>query len=254
MSRPIFYYGNLLLSGTLSGTADSATNPVRRVRDGSIGFEHTPAQASSTLTVTGDIYVTLTASGTPAAWSFPRCLLTSGTAVQLHRMDDVAETGIALVDSFTVSAETTSVHRELTTSGALVWRVRVISPSGAEAGQDLHEVQLSSTKYQLPRSPSVGVTRTTIRQFDRVPLPGGEPFRARRGPPLRRVDYDFVILSGAELTNLHALVSGTDRSQAFVFTDDLGSTYWAELMGLTHLDADAAGVNTVALSVQEVRV
>lgn len=251
--RPVIYYGNLLLSGTLSGTAEDTSNVARKVRDGSINLPYTVT--ADVLTIqSGSITLELTSPAAPDAFVLPKCALLSGHTVLLQSMDDLAETNLATLVTLNLTSATEFILEELTTpTPRAVWRLLISGAQSLDAQARVHEWQLALEKLTLPRSPQVGVGRERVRQFTRLPVPGGQPFVKRDGPRLRRTTYDLVVLSGTEVDSMRDFADAVDGGQAFTLTDDLGSSYWAELSAENFAEDDQAGASRVRLQFQEIR-
>lgn len=252
MPRPILYHGNLLLSGSVSGTQDSSSNPVRKVRDGSVNLPYT-VTADVAGIQSGSVTLQLTVAASPDAFVLPRCDLLSGHTITLESMDDLAETNLATVHTVTLTSATEFYLQELASPTARkVWRLEISGATALAAQGKVHEFQLAD-KYQLPRSPEVNVARTRVRQFTRLPIPGGQPFVKRDGPRLRQNGYSLVILSGSEVDTLRNFVDTVEGGQAFTMTDDLQESYWAELLSANLEEEDEAGVSRVTLQFQEIK-
>lgn len=257
--NPIAYYGNLLLSGTLSGSAAATTNPVRLVSDGSINVTY--ALTSATVTQSGSVLVSLTVSGAPVALSIPRCEIPSGYTLKLQSMSNpVTEAGLVTVVSAFFNAETFSFLSGFAApTAALYWRVLLSGVSGLSVAEAA-EVQLALVSANLG-APQVGVERTHKRQFARVEIPGGQPFVRRDGPMLERSRYVLVGVSGgsgiegaADQATLEAFVEAVNGGDAFTLVDDLARSYWAELLDVDVVVGDTAGVHGWSLTFQEIQV
>ena len=249
---PIIYYGNALLSGSLSGENDSSANPVARVRDGSVNLPYTHVLSGASRLDT--VAVVLTSAVQPDSIAFPKCALTSGVRVQVWQASGIGAPDLNEVLDETLPSDTSFYLADLSaTSGNLTWIVGISATAQQPLPQYVHEILLAR-KYTPPRSPEVSVTRTRLRQFTRLPIPGGQPFTKRDGPMLRNTLYSFVVLSGAEVDALRNFISEIDGGQSFVITDDLGSSYWAELIGSNVPEQDDAGVSSISLQFQEVKV
>lgn len=254
MARPIFYHGNYLLSGTVTGSNDSAANPVRKVHDGSINLPYVFSVDVDPTTQSGQVTVDLTTRELPAALSLPKCALLSGHTVKLQSMTNTAGDGTVDVITSGLTAPQNFLLAELpVASGNFVWRV-VISGASGLVTPKVNEVQLASTKTQLPRSPEVAVSREHVRQFTRMPVPGGQPFVKRDGPMLRLVRYQFRSVQGTETNALRSFVQDIEGGSAFTMTSDLEESYWAELLAPTVPEEDEAGVSQWTLTPQEIKV
>lgn len=251
MGRPTIYYGNLFSLGVLSGTEDTADNPVRRIADGSVNLRYTLTSTVASR-ASGEVEVTLTTAAAPDA-----LVLVSGGTVSGHRWilesEDVGGGNNATILDFTISAQVDRFVREISGATARrVWRLTVSGVSGVTTNQEPYEIQLG-TKHQLPRSPEVGVARERVRQFTRVPIPGGQPFVKRDGPRLRRTTYRLVVLSGSEVTAAEDFVDAVQGGQAFTIVDDQAAQYYAELLRQDIPFPDEAGVYRMEFMFQETR-
>lgn len=247
--RPITYYGNLFSLGTLSGSNSTSSNSVARIADGSISLDY---QLTSGLTPSGDIQVTLSTAQTASALTVP-----SGLAVSGHRFilesEDVGGGNNATILDFTLSSTSGTFVREF--SGATARKVWRLTVSGTLSGSQFttREVTLSD-KLQFPRSPAVGVPRSSVRQFSRINIPGGQPFVKRDGPKLKRTAYTFVVLSGAERDSIDTWIEGIEGGEAFYFIDDEAGEYWAEVPDPPIPFQDEAGVHNLIMTFQEIAV
>jgi hypothetical protein len=263
--RPVIYYGNLLLSGTLSGTNASPTNPVRQTADGSINLPYIHTANVSPTLQSGSVYVTLTSAQAPVGLSLPRALLSSGHTLKLQSMSN-AQTEAGLTTALTVTFSGTTRSYLAETSGltpALVWRVLISGVSGIVPAQ-ANEIQLIGTRFQLG-APQVGVARGHVRQYVRTGVPGGQPFVRRDGPKLERSQYVLASVVSGELDSVNddiltdgdglvAFIDATDGGGAFTLTDDLSRSYWAELLDVEVAENDVAGVSSWSLTFQEIAV
>lgn len=256
MPRPIVYYGNHMTSGTLSGSTESTDNPVREVADGSINLGYAVTTDVSPTAHSGQVDLVLNAAVRPAAFILPRCSLVSGLTLLLQSMDDVGGTNLATVVSADISTLTTFYKAEISSGETprAVWRLLISGVSGLVPAK-VHESQLAVTRTQFARSPEVSVSRIRVRQFTRIPVPGGQPFVKKDGPRLRRYTYNFVLVSGATENNpMRDFVDAVEGGEAFTTQDDLGDCYWAELLGNEINEGDSAGVSRWATAIQEIRV
>lgn len=254
MAVPTVYYGNLMLSGTLSGSNNTTTNPARRVADGSINLSYTATRDVSASLHSGQVQVVLTSAQVPDALSIPLMSVPSGFTLELQSAPSEFASGTTVLSTTFTDAETTRYKSDLPsgTSAALVWRVVLSGVSGLVAAK-VNEVQLA-TKQAYPRNVEVGVQRQHVRQFTRIPVPGGQPFVKRDGPKLRRFTYKFYTIDSAEVGNFRDLVHALEGGDAFTFSDDLGDWYWAEMPDPVVPEDDQAGVASWSVVVQEVRV
>jgi hypothetical protein len=254
VSQPIIYYGNALLSGTLSGSNATAANPIARVRDGSVNnsFKVTLSGATDRDGVVG---LTLTTAAQPTGFVLPRCALSSGATVTLIMQTGPTDSaGLETLVSDTLTEDKSFYLADIApTSGNLYFALTVSATSGITVAQTAHEIVLAQ-KYTLPRSPEVSVSRGKLRQFNRTDIPGGEPFIRRTGPMLRETAMNFVIVSGSEANALRGFVGGVEGGSAFTLTDDLGDSYWSELVDADVPEEDEAGVSSVALTFREIGV
>lgn len=249
MARPVIYYDNLFSIGTLSGEHSTTDNPVRQVGDGSINLDY---QVTSGTTPTGFFQVTLPTAQAPDALVFARAELVSGHRIILES-EDVGGGNNATILDFTLTSGVDRLVSGIT--GATARRVWRLTISGVQAGlsqAQVHEAMLA-TKLELPRSPIVGVERARMRQFTRVPVPGGQPFVKRDGPRLRRTGYTFALTSGTQVSDVETFVDAVDGGQAFFLVDDLQQSYFAELLGTDVGFDDQAGEFGLQLTFLEVR-
>lgn len=253
--KPIVFYGNLLLSGVLIGSRNSTSNPVRKVADGSINLPYTHTADTGPGLHSGSISVTLTSAQVPSTLVLPQCSIASGFTLLLQSMDDVFGTNTVNVISADFNSTTKFYKQDLPSGAAanLVWRVMLSGASGLVPAK-VNEIQLATTKEQFARSHQVGVERGRVRQFTRTPIPGGQPFVKRDGPRLRRTGISLILVSGTEVNAVRDFVDAVEGGDAFTFTDDLGSSYWAELLGAEVIEDDQAGVSSWRLQFQEIKV
>lgn len=253
MARPIIYHSNLLLSGSISGTAATTDNPVRKLRDGSINLPY-EVTADVAGIQSGSVTLELTAAQAPDAFILPKCDLLSGHTIVLESMDDLAETNLATVVSADIVTPTVFLLSGTSgTTARAVWRMTITGAIGLAEQAKVHEWTLP-TRYDFPNSPQIGVGRARVRQFTRLAIPGGQPFVRRDGLRLRRTAYQFVLVSGSEVDGLRAVVDVLEGGDAFTHTDDLAQSYWGELLEQVVDEGDEAGVSSVQLTVQEIRV
>jgi len=262
--RPIVYYGNLLLSGTLSGTNNSTTNPVRQVADGSINLGYILASDQSPTLQSGSVYVILVSSQAPLGISIPKGLLQSGHTLKLQSMSDpVSEAGLVTALTTTFTAQTEFYLAQISgLAAAAVWRVLISGVSGLVPART-HEIQLFTHQFEFGEV-QVGIDRGHVRQFSRIAIPGGQPFVRREGPKLERSPYRLFSVVSAQLgfteenlTNGDGLVDfidAIDGGDAFTLTDDLARSYWAELLDAEPSQSDVAGVSEWTLTFQEIKV
>lgn len=253
--KPIVYFGNLMLSGTLTGSNESTSNPVREVADGSINLGYILTEDVSPTLHSGSATVEMGVARVPTTLVLPKCLLQSGMTLRLFGADDTAGTNQTNPVTQLFTAETRFFLAELPSGSAAkkVWTLSVSGVSGLVPAQT-HEIQLASSRSEFDRPPQVGVTRVRVLQYTRIAVPGGQPFVKREGPRLRRTEFTFLLTSGAEIDEVHAFVDGVDGGGAFTLTDDLGQSYWAELLGNDVGETDEAGVFTWRPTFQEIAV
>lgn len=247
---PKFYYNDRFRLGTLSGSNATGLNPVERVSDGFMGMAYA---ATSGVTPSGIVQVTLTEADVPHSLVIAKASMLSGYRLILESEDVGGGNNAVRVDE-TVPVVTgiTSVVYAISGGSAArrVWRLTMSGVSGQSPLQ-LYEGMLADLQ-DMPRSNSVGVTRTRVRQFTRTPVPGGQAFVVRDGPRLRRTRYSFVVVSGSEVTGLEQFVDGIDGGEAFFHIDDRGAQYMAELLTPDQVFDDSAGTFSVDMTVQEV--
>jgi hypothetical protein len=259
--RPVVYYNNLLLSGTLTGSNSTSANPVRLVDDGSINVAY--ALTSATTLQSGHVRVALTSAQAPAALSLPKCEIPSGYTLKLQSMTDpVTEAGLVTVVSATFTTMTRFFLVPITGAAvSLHWRVMLSGVSGLVPAQT-HEVQLAQVAAIIG-SVQLGVDRGHVLQKTRIPVPGGQPFVRRDGPKLDRTGYVLIAASGAyaaavsglaDQAVLQAFIEAVEGGDAFTLTDDLNRSYWAELLDGEVMERDDAGVSAWRLTFQEIQV
>jgi hypothetical protein len=264
MPAPIVYHGNVLASGSF-GVKGQLTNtefdpidpenPVARVIDGSVLLKHTPSGEL----YAGDVLRAITYQVVATADHSPDTLIFYGTASSdansyvLGQSTDFIGTGSytnwsgnigpvsgLLIQSFTNPAQTSKLYWRFGSVGLAAWEVMVP-----------REMWIA-TSWTMPRSPSVGIDRTRVRQFTRLDIPNGQPFVKRRGALLRQTTYNSVMVSGTEINAFNAMLSDIEGGEIFPFTDDLGDSYLAELVGPAIVEQDEAGIYTVGMTFREV--
>lgn len=244
---PRFYYNDRFRLGVLSGSESTTLNPVRRVADGSITL---PYAATSGVTPSGIVLVTLASADDPTHFIVARASILSGYTFKLEK-EDVGGGNNETVLNETL---TSGINAILTISGSAtkrkVWRLTVMAASGATPIK-IFEMGLMD-KELMPRSNEVGVTRTDMLQFTRTEIPGSEPFTVGDGPSRIRTNYSFVVISGAEVTGVRNFILGVSRGEHFMHTDDLGRSYWSEMPGKDVPMNDEAGLYRWSVTVQEV--
>lgn len=248
MPQPIVYHSNLFSLGTLSGSHDTLTNPVRRAADGSVNLAYKAFSGGEDYI--GAIQVTLPAVDRPSGLVLVRATMTSGVRFILESEEIGGGKNSTELD-FTLSGEALPIYRALSGSSPerKVWRLTISGISGQDALK-LYEAQLA-TEYQLPRSPEVRVERVRVRQFTRIPVPGGQPFVKRDGASLRQTVATYALLSGSQISGAEAFVDVVEGGEAFTLVDDRAETYWAELLGSPRFE-DTAGVFMVSLGFLEI--
>lgn len=265
MSQPIVYHGNLLASGSfgVKGQSNNAAfdpidsdNPVARVIDGSVLLPHTPS---------GELYAggalrSVTYQSVVTSNYSPDVLAYFGT----HGADAWS---FAVLQSSDFSASATTTRLSVATPGPLSglaiyslndshhnsrfnWMVNWVGL--AAWGVSVPNEMWLAKAWTMPRSPEVGVERTRSRQFARLPIPNGQPFVKRYGPALRVTSYESILLSGSEIDAFNAMLTDIEGGEIFPFTDDLGDSYLAELVGPAVVEPDEAGVYAVSLTFREV--
>ncbi len=246
--RPKFYHNDRFRLGTLSGSTNSPTNPMARACDGDVGLYYVLTSGSPPF---GRLEVELPTTEIPYALVISKAAQLSGCQILLEsttlaratwatRVNELASGAVSEV--FVVSGDSGLARH--------VWRLTV---SGVTvSGQlQLYEAMLADLQ-EMPRSNEVGVERTRVRQYTRIPIPGGAPFVKRDGPRLRRTGYSFTVLDGAEVQALEAFVDSVDGGEFFFHVDDRGEQYVAELANPGQVFTDTAGVYSISMVVQEV--
>ncbi len=250
--RPKFYYNDRFRLGPLSGSTMADDNPVARIADGDVGLYY--------LVTSGDPPVGVLQLTMPSGDPVGPTHLVIGKASNLngYRLTLVSEdvdggnqNNRVLVD---LATDTYNYVVEVigpAWSPRSVWRLTI---SGLTSGMEpakLYEAMLAD-EQEMPRSNEVGVERTRVRQFTRIPVPGGTPFTKRDGPRLRRTGYSFKVLDGAEVAAMEAFVDAIEGGEFFFHIDDRAEQYMAELAGPGQVFSDTAGVYSINMTVQEV--
>jgi hypothetical protein len=114
-----------------------------------------------------------------------------------------------------------------------------------------HELMVGD-RTPFPRSPSVGVARARVWQRTRLPIPGGSAFTVRQGDDLRAPTYIFVATEAETVTGIEAFLRTNDTGEPFMFLDDRGALYWAEMLGTETVFDDQGGVYTYRVSIREI--
>lgn len=245
--RPAFYYNDRFRLGTLFGSAASTINPVRRVADGSITVGYVPTTGDPP---SGTVLVILDTADYPTHFVIPRANALSGYRFILQKADVGGGNLVTVLDESLTSGTTAILALSGDTTPRRVWGLTVSGLAGADL---LRVFELGLMDKQLmPRSNSVGVKRSNIRQYGRIDIPGSEPFTIGQGPKRRADAYAFVVVSGAEEVGVQAFIDGIDRGQHFMHTNDRGVSYWAEIVSKDIALDDTAGVNNWNVVVQEV--
>lgn len=133
----------------------------------------------------------------------------------------------------------------------LLDHVRARLVSGTRKSGALYEAMLCSAT-PLPRDPQVGVVRGHVMRRLRLEQPGGASWTVRLGEEQRAVQYTMVTTRAETVSGVEEFLRASDDGRPFVFQDDMGSLYWAEVPA-TRVDFDdQAGVYTYAFAVREV--
>lgn len=245
--RPRFYYNDRFRLGTLSGSATTALNPVRRIADGSITLPYT---VTSGVTPSGVVQVTLASADAPPYFVVARANLLSGYTFVLEKEDVGGGNNETVLNETLTSGTNVILAISGSTTKRAVWRLTATAASGATALK-VFEMGLMDREL-MPRSNEVGVARTDARQFRRTDIPGGEPFVVGAGPSRRRTNYNFTVISGSEVNGVRDFILGVGRGEHFMHTDDLGRSYWCEMAATDVPMGDEAGVYRWSVTVQEV--
>jgi hypothetical protein len=255
--RPIIYYGNVFAFGVLSGTNTEVNEPtgaVRRVSDADLSNPYQIVDGDPSTVegiVSGEVAV-FTDGSLPTGFAMVIGSQLSGFQARLLS-EDIGGGAAQVHDSRTLSGND-AYHFAVTplSSGNQVWRYELSGTTSGIGIPQLNEIMLG-VRYQLPRSPEVGVGRTKQRRFDRLAIPGGQPFLFRQGSALRQRAFRFYLISGTETEELDDFLDGVDGGDPFFLVDDHGEGYWAELVGNDQASDDQAGVHLVALTFCEIR-
>ncbi len=123
--------------------------------------------------------------------------------------------------------------------------------TAAQANAGAAEVMLGSGLL-FPRDHQVGVERAVLRQFIRTEMDGGEPFMARTGDDLKETRYQLITTEAETASGIEQFIRTNDAGEPFLFRDDLGELYWAELPESDQTYADEAGVWGYELLIRQV--
>jgi hypothetical protein len=256
--RPIVYYGNFYIaSGTLSGTnTDTASvkSAVRRVADADLSLAYQLVSGDPGA-ITGVVsgQVALYSDGVvPTGFVMVHGELLSGFVATLWS-EDTGAVNPQTHDSRTLTSDA-PYHFAISgvSGGTEQWRYSLSGTTSGLGIPHLHELLLG-TRYQFPRSPQVNVQRSIVRRFTRHEIPGGQPFVFKQGTNLRETLYTFQVISGTEVDNLRAFVSGVEGGEPFFLVDDLEEAYWAELVQGNVTFSDDFGLWEAQLGFREVK-
>jgi len=247
MAIPKFYYDDQFRGGTLSGSESSTTNPVRRVADGDITIAYT---ATSGLTPSGVVSGLLSAAARPDALVICRAASLSGHRITVVSSEPDGSSPFTEFDDVV----TDSASSVLTLSGSTARQSWVVSISGVSGLDQLsiYDAMLA-TELELPRSVEIGVNRTPVRQYARIPIRGSQAFTQRLGPVLRSRGYSFIAVSGSELDSVSDFVESMESGEIFYHVDDQGAGFCAELSQEVGFQ-DSAGVYALSVDLIEVAV
>jgi len=248
VSLPVFYHSNLFALGTLTGTASGTFNPLRRIADGDIGLPYNFTTGDPPI---GSAELTLSGAALPVALVMVRMEQVSGYRLILESEDVGGGNNVTVIDD-TLSDVFSAVYPISGSSARRVWRLTLSGVSGLAVAR-VYESMLAST-YTFPRPVEVGVSRTRIRQCNRIDIPGGQPFTQQMGPMLRQNDYSFFAISGSEIDALEEFILAIDDGGSVYHEDDLGAAFWAEVFAKDLQLDDQAGVFGVQMTAREVRV
>lgn len=244
---PRFYFNDRFRLGTLSGSAATTLNSVRRIADGSITL---PYALTSGVTPSGIVQVTLASADAPPYFVIARANILSGYTFVLEKEDVGGGNNETVLSETLTSGTNVVIEISGSATARAVWRLTATAASGATALR-VFEMGLMDREL-MPRSNEVGVQRADMRQFRRTDIPGSEPFVVGEGPSRRRTAYSFIVVSGAEVTGVRDFILGTARGEHFMHTDDLGRSYWCEMPDSAAPMSDEAGVYSWQVTVQEV--
>lgn len=251
MAKPIFYYGNALAAGVLTGTSTLETNPVRRVADS----DKTLLYTLITDTVGPDVEVGQVAVTLPIAATRTHFVLVSGTALSgwtLSVESEDADGGNNA--SHGSQAMTSDAPFVLALSGVTtarrVWRAKFTSVSGIETSPKLYEMMVAK-QYQFGMAPLIGVTRTRVHNYQRLDVPGGAPYKHRLGEDYLAIGYRYT-LPTTELSGFRSFLRENDGGEPFWHIDDESNSFWGELRNVNVSFDDQAGVHSFSFVVQEI--
>ncbi len=108
-------------------------------------------------------------------------------------------------------------------------------------------------ELRFPRDHQVGVERTTILRRTRLTPPGVSPITLREGDDLRQTAYELVTTRAETVSGVQAFLEQNDAGTPFLFRDDRGALYWAEMPEPAEVFQDNAGVYTYTLTIREIR-
>ena len=250
MSLPSIYYSNLLALGVLSGTNDDLAYPVRRVADADISLPWPVISGTSLTTIQAEVNVTVPVADTRDAFVLPKGEGLSGFTFSVQS-EDVGGGNNAFHGSYTATDDE-PILLQLTgvTTPRRVWRVLVSGVTSGIGTPIVYEAMLA-TRLDFPRRPAIGVERTIIQQTQRLPIPGGAPFRFRLGQELNRVKYALEVQESL-VSGFENFVRENDGGEPFWFVDDQDESYWAEAPESEFVFDDQAGVYFFPILIQEI--
>lgn len=251
MGIPKIYYNNRFAAAdVLSGSEASDGNPVRRVADGDLSLKYYLFDSPGD-PVSGTVHATMAAATLPTYFVQARATAVSGYTIKVFSSDygggnqaQHLETTLSGDDSFVEVLSGADTARRC-------WWVEYSTEVSGLGACNLYEVMLAD-QLELPRSPEVGVTRTTVQNYQQMAIPGAASFKLRLGEDYRKVGYSLYLVSGTEVDDVETFLQTNDGGEPFWFVNDLGSEYWAELQGPAHEFDDQAGVYGYGLVINEV--
>lgn len=258
MAKPKLYHRNLLSLGSLSGSNDDASNSdttaaVRRIADADITEPYQIISGAVTSGVTAaSLSGAIALTGvSQSATHFVKVRAENASGLQATVAVDGADYGPFTLGS-DGHAEVFALSGGEAVSGD-VWLLVWDMPSGVTfAGTPRFYELMLATELPLPRRPQVGVQRSRVHQLNRTDPPGQAAFITRLGGDYRETQYDVVATQSEVTSGFEAFVSENDGGEPFVFLDEDGEAYWAELADDGARFNDEAGVYSFAVSIREI--
>lgn len=250
--KPILYYNNAFARAeVLSGTQTDSANPVRRVGDSDLTLKHYLFSSG----VVGDpgsgiVHATLAAAETRTHFVQPRATAVSGFTVKVYSSDVGGGNTVQHMENVLASSDSFVQVLSGVGTARRCWWVEYGTAAGGLGAANLYEVMLAD-KLEMPRSALIGTARAIQQNYQKMPVPGSASFKLRLGDDYRRVAYQFTVTSG-EVVSIQTFLGINDGGEPFWFTDDLGSSYWAEMAAAQQDFDDQAGLYNYTMAVNEV--